>query len=96
MTLALVVLGGFAIAAGGWLCVTAFATSTPSLARTVAHLHRPPVRRVAVTDRWTAFGSRALMAVGGRAGGEATRRRLDLVVRTPDADAALLATAALT
>jgi tight adherence protein C len=94
MTLALVVLGGFAIAAGGWLCITAFATSTPSLARTVAHLHRPAVRQVAVTDRWTAFGS-ALMAVGGRAGGEETRRRLDLVGRTPEAHAALLATAAL-
>ena len=95
MTLALVVLGGFAVAAGGWLCVTAFATSTPSLARTVAHLHRPPVRHVAATDRWTTFGSRTLAVVGGRVGGDATRRRLDLVGRTPEAHAAFLAAAAL-
>ena len=95
MTLALVVLGGFAVAAGGWLCVTAFATSTPSLARTVAHLHRPPVRHAEVTDRWTAFGSRVMAVVGGRVGGAATRRRLDLIGRTPQAHAAYLATAAL-
>jgi tight adherence protein C len=95
MTLALVVLGGVAVAAGGWLCVTAFATPTPSLARTVAYLHRPPVRHAQATDRWTTFGSRAMAVVGGRVGGAATRRRLDLIGRTPQVHAAYLATAAL-
>ena len=95
MTLALVVLGGFAVAAGGWLCITAFATSTPSLGRAVAHLHRPPVRPVPAMDGWTTFGSRTLAMVGGRVGGDATRRRLDLVGRTPEAHAAFLAAAAL-
>jgi tight adherence protein C len=95
MTLALVVLGGFAIAAGGWLCATAFATSTPSLARTVAHLHRPPVRHTEATDRWTTIGARTIAVLGGRVGGAATRRRLDLIGRTPEAHAAFLATAGL-
>ena len=96
MTLLLVLLGGLAIAAGAWMCATAFAASTPPLARTIAHLHRPPVRQIAATDRWTAFGSRALAALGSRPGGQATRRRLDLIGRTPEAHAALLAVAALT
>jgi tight adherence protein C len=95
MTLALVVLGGLTVAAGGWLCVTAFATSTPSLARTVAHLHRPPIRHTETKDRLTTFGSRALAMYGGRAGGAVTRRRLDLIGRTPEAHAAYLAVAAL-
>ncbi len=94
MTLALV-LGGAAVAAGGWLCITAFATPTPSLSRTVAHLHRPPIRQAESTDRWTTFGSRAMAVVGGRVGGVATRRRLDLVGRTPEAHAGYLAIAAL-
>ena len=95
MTLVLVVLGGFVVAAGGLLCITAFVTSTPSLVRTVAHLHRPPIQRVPVMDGWTTFGSRALALVGGRVGGHATRQRLDLVGRTPEVHAALLAAGAL-
>ena len=66
MTLALVVLGGLAVAGGAWLCATAFATSTPPLARTVAHLHRPPVRLVDTTDRLASLGSRTLALLGGR------------------------------
>ena len=95
MTLALIVLGGFAVGAGGWLCVTAFAASTPSLARTIAHLHRPPVRYASSTDVWTRFGARALSVLGGRVGGDATRRRLVLIGRAPEAHAAYLAGVAL-
>jgi tight adherence protein C len=95
MTLALVVLGGLAIAGGGWLCVTAFSSSTPSLARTIAHLHRLAVRDVGPSDRWTTVGSKTLVLVGGRLGGATTRRRLDLVGRAPETYAAQLAAASL-
>ena len=64
MNVALVVFGGMAVAAGGWLCLTAFGTTTPPLARTVAHLHRPPLRRPAKSDRWTAFGASTLGLLG--------------------------------
>lgn len=95
MNLALVVFGGMAVAAGGWLCLTAFGATTPPLARTVAHLHRAPIRRPAGSNGWTTFGSTALGLVGGRGWGDTTRRRLDLVGRTPETHAAYLAMAAL-
>ncbi|MGD9792051.1 MAG: type II secretion system F family protein [Acidimicrobiia bacterium] len=95
MTLVLIMLGGLTVGAGGWLCITAFTASTPSLARTVAYLHRPPERHSDAADRWTRFGARALSMVGGRVGGASTRRRLDLVGRAPEAHAACIAAAAL-
>lgn len=95
MNLALVVFGGMALAAGGWLCLTAFGPTTPPLARTVAHLHRPPIRRPAGSTGWTTLGSTALGFLGERGSGDTTRRRLDLVGRTPETHAAYLATAAL-
>lgn len=94
MSLALVVVGGMAVAAGGWLCLAAFGATTPPLTRTVAHLHRPPRQRPADADGWTAVGSTALRLLGG-AWGDTTRRRLDLVGRTPETHAGYLTLAAL-
>jgi Flp pilus assembly protein TadB len=94
MNIALVVVGGIAVAGGGWLCLTAFGETTPPLARTVAHLHRLPRRRPPDTDGWTAVGSTALGLFGG-VWGDTTPRRLDLIGRTPEAHAGYLAMAAL-
>lgn len=95
MTVALLIFGATAVAGGSWLCVNAFATSTPPLSRTINHLHRPPRIVGHDLDGWSKLGAKSLAALGPRLQGEVTRRRLDLAGRTPEAHAATLVVAAL-
>jgi tight adherence protein C len=88
MTLPLVMLGAIAVLAGLWIAASAFTTVTPSLTRTVAHLHRPPTRTVS-----TSAGTRLVRLFGARLDGDVVGRKLDLIGRTPQTHATYLATA---
>ena len=92
MTLALLIVAGFTITAGGWLCATALVAPAPSLLRMVERIHRPPV---ALHDRVDGVGSRLLFFLGNWLSAAKTRRQLDLADRAPETHATYIAGAAL-
>jgi Flp pilus assembly protein TadB len=89
-----VVLGGLALAIGGWLCIAALVPDAPSLGRAVARLHRPPDPPALRPGAWTTLGSRTLEAFGNELWSDATSSHLSLVGRSPETHAAYLAAAA--
>ena len=95
MTLALLILGSALIAGGGWVSFTGFSSSTQSLTRSVAALHRVPDVDAANDALWARFGASAAHILGPQLEGAVTRRRLHLVGRSAEAHAALLTVAAL-